>query len=306
MKEKRLRWIMMMLISVAVVLVFAACDQAAEVAPPTTPTEVPTLVPPVISESPGNIPVYIPAGEFLMGSGAEDPDTQDDEFPQHEILTSGFWIFKGEVTNAMYEECVEAGECVPPVNMDESPSQHYGDPGYENHPVVGISWEQAKNFCDTQGGRLPTEAEWEKTARGLFGQWFPWGNEDASCDLTNMSGCLDQPDTQPEGTYPEGESPFHVFDMAGNVGEWVSDWYEPMYYDESPHYNPEGPEGRQAACGTRRQLAGRSQQRAHRGALCAGSRSGLSQYRFPLRHCPKRRRTSLPPVLRAFLYTNHG
>lgn len=243
MDKKTSRWFFVIFIALAMVVVFTACDGKTVVLPNPAPTEVPTLVPPVIAESPGNIPVYVPAGEFLMGSGSEDPDTQDDEFPQHEVLTSGFWIFKGEVTNAMYEECVKAGECVPPVNLEESPAQHYGDPAFANYPVVGATWEQAKNFCDTQGGRLPTEAEWEKAARGLYGQWFPWGNDDPTCSLTNMSGCLDKPDTQPEGTYPDGESPFHLFDMAGNVGEWVNDWYEPMYYDESPYIDPEGPEG---------------------------------------------------------------
>jgi len=178
--------------------------------------------------------VIVPAGDFLMGSVEGDPDAYDDEKPQHVVYLDAFWIDRTEVTNAMFERFVEeTGHDAGTWWRDEAS-------GKPDHPVVIVSWHDAKAYCEWAGRRLPTEAEWEKAARGTDGRVYPWGNEppDASrCNFNRNVG-----DTTPVGKYsPKGDSPYGAADMAGNVWEWVADWYDEDYYAVSPRDNPQGP-----------------------------------------------------------------
>ena len=198
--------------------------------------------------------VYVPEGEFLMGSADSDADASSDEKPQHTVYLDAYWIDKTEVTNAMYALCVQAGVCSPPSSTGSSTrSSYYGDPQYDNYPVINVSWNDATAYCEWAGGRLPTEAEWEKAARGTDGRVYPWGNENVAGNLLNFcdSNCqydwadktVDDgyADTAPVGSYPDGASPYGALDMAGNVWEWVNDWYGSSYYGNSPSENPAGP-----------------------------------------------------------------
>ncbi|MCW5879308.1 MAG: formylglycine-generating enzyme family protein, partial [Anaerolineales bacterium] len=188
--------------------------------------------------------VYVPAGRFVMGSDPEfDTLAEDDEFPQHSVLLDGFFIYRNEVTNGLYKQCVAAGDCTEPTIFEEGPSTYYNDPEYLNHPIVGVTWAQADAFCTWADSRLPTEAEWEKTARGEFGNIYPWGNNDPECSLANLDGCFMDPEfTDKIGQRPDGESLYEADDMAGNVWEWTQDWYDEDYYHTAPGMNPAGPE----------------------------------------------------------------
>ncbi len=178
--------------------------------------------------------VFVPAGEFMMGSD------KSNEKPEHLVYIDAFWIYQTQVTNTFYRKCIEAGSC-------EGSLSRYVENDY---PAVNINWFQANAYCEWAGGRLPTEAEWEKAARGDDGRIYPWGNEEPTCDLANYLGCVGgrQKDgtmidgTMPVGSYPEGASPYGALDMAGNVWEWVADRYDQDYYSQSPYPNPKGPE----------------------------------------------------------------
>ena len=152
----------------------------------------------------------------------------------------GYWIFTNEVTNELYAECVAAGKCTPPATAETGPKSHYNDPAFKNYPVVGVVWNQADTFCKAQDAHLPSEAEWEKAARGFFGNTYPWGPDEADCKLANINGCVK--DTVKVATYDDGKSPFEVRDMAGNVREWVSDWYQADAYQTAILFMPNGPE----------------------------------------------------------------
>lgn len=197
----------------------------------------------------GMVMVFVPGGTFMMGSDlTQDADAQDDELPQHEVTLDSFWLDRTEVTNAQYWQCVARGECSRSSLADDS---RYNGLDY---PVVGVSWQDASNYCAWAGGRLPTEAEWEYAARGEAGYIYPWGNEfDGTrlnyCDTNCTYGWKDasQNDgyelTAPVGSYsPAGDSWVGAADMAGNVWEWVADWYSNRYYASSPSENPTGPE----------------------------------------------------------------
>ncbi len=185
--------------------------------------------------------VYVPGGEFIMGSALKDPQAYPDEYPQHRVHLDGFWIHKNEVTNEFYARCVEDGPCTAPEPVLEDGFQNpYFTPTAGNLPVVGVTWAQAATYCEWANGRLPTEAEWEKAARGTEGFKYPWGSDDPNCDLSNLEGCKEGPDIV--GRRPQGESPPEALDMAGNVREWVYDYYLESFYDQSPTHNPYGPE----------------------------------------------------------------
>jgi formylglycine-generating enzyme required for sulfatase activity len=184
--------------------------------------------------------VYIPAGEFLMGSSGDDAGRYEDEEPQHTVYLDSYWISKTQITNAMFTECVNAEVCKYSVNNKTDPA--FQDSEYADHPVVYITWGMAQTYCGWTGGRLPTEAEWEKAARGPRGAMFSWGNEiptemKFASNINNMIG-----DTTPVGLFLYGSSYYGVMDMGGNVREWVLDWYDPDYYENSPSKNPQGPE----------------------------------------------------------------
>jgi formylglycine-generating enzyme required for sulfatase activity len=159
--------------------------------------------------------VPIPTGTFLMGISRNQPD---DEGPEHEVYLEAYRIDRYEVTNAGYRRCVAAGACSEPADL-----RYYDDPRYATHPVVFVTWYNARDYCRWRGRRLPTEAEWEKAARGDDGRSYPWGNERLG-DRLNAGNGLGG--TTPVGSFPSGASPYGVLDMAGNVWEWVGDWYE--------------------------------------------------------------------------------
>ena len=183
--------------------------------------------------------VLIPAGPFWMGcNSAVDNDCYSDESPYHEVTLSGYYMDKTEVTQSAYRECVDAGVC-------DTPTCDWDPAGTPNRPVVCVNWTQAGEYCAWAGKRLPTEAEWEKAARGTDGRKYPWGNEDATCEYAVMddggNGCGTDSTWNVCGKSPAGDSPYGLCDMSGNVWEWVSDWYDSGYYTNSPASNPTGP-----------------------------------------------------------------
>ena len=181
--------------------------------------------------------VYVPGGEFSMG----DDLGEAKERPGHVVFLDGFWIDKGEVTNGMYELCVTAEVCEPPASISSAtrPS-YYGNSSFSQYPVIWVTWSQAEAYCGWVAGRLPTEAEWEKAARGTDNRIYPWGNEYPTADLLNFGWNMG--DTTAEGSYPDGASPYGALDMSGNVWEWAADWFGETYYAISPASNPPGPE----------------------------------------------------------------
>lgn len=199
---------------------------------PTYTPELPTNTPtPQSMTAPDGAPmVLVPAGPFEMGSNQGEDDAQ----PVHEVTLAAFYIDQYEVTNALYRSCVEAGGCEQPACPER-----YEAETRKNHPVVCVSWDQAQKYCEWRGGRLPTEAEWEKAARGTEGREYPWGDKLPDGTLSNFYN--DIGDTTPVGSYPDGVSPYGAYDMAGNVLEWVADWYDEKYYSSSPAENPPGP-----------------------------------------------------------------
>ncbi len=173
--------------------------------------------------------VYVAAGEFMMGSDG----WSNEEKPVHRVYLDAFSIDRFEVTNRDYRLCVEAGTCQLP-----SPRRYYDKPEFANHPIVSVTWHDAYVFCGWAGKRLPTEAEWEKAARGTDGRIYPWGNEFEQ-SYVNSNDVVGN--TMEVGKYPSGASPYGALDMAGNVSEWVADWYDAKYYSNSPPADPTGP-----------------------------------------------------------------
>jgi formylglycine-generating enzyme required for sulfatase activity len=242
------------------------------VTPTRRATATPTPMPTLISEKDGMVLLPVPAGPFLMGSvnieqRAEDRDESqerpfvdaflhagDDERPQHTVILDAFWIDQTEVTNAMYASFlnqmgnqVESGATwldhkALQVLIQQDGEEWKPVAGYANHPVAEVTWYGARAYCEWAGRRLPTEAEWEKAARGKTGQLYPWGNEQPTCELANLDwACYLRVPTE-VGSYPAGISPYGALDMGGNVWEWVADWYSEEYYATSPAFNPQGPE----------------------------------------------------------------
>jgi formylglycine-generating enzyme required for sulfatase activity len=183
--------------------------------------------------------LYVPAGEFRMGITGQESD----EKPVHVVSLDAFWIDQTEVTNSMYALCVNESQCNRPGSFrSRTRSSYYSSKEFGDYPVIHISWEDARSYCEWVGRRLPTEAEWEKAARGLDQRNYPWG-EGIDCSLANYydgkTFCVG--DTSLVKSYESGMSPYGAYDMAGNVWEWVADWYVPDYYDISPASNPPGP-----------------------------------------------------------------
>jgi formylglycine-generating enzyme required for sulfatase activity len=183
----------------------------------------------------------IPAGCFDMGDHFAEGD--GDELPVHEVCISVFEMDVHEVTNAEYAACVaDSGACTPPLHSYSiSRGTYYGDPTYDDFPVILVDWYQAQDFCTWAGKRLPTEAEWEYAARGgLSGKRYPWGDTISGTDANyyDSGDSWDNDTSQVEYYAPNG---YGLYDMAGNVGEWVNDWYQSGYYSVSPTNDPPGP-----------------------------------------------------------------
>jgi serine/threonine-protein kinase len=235
-------------------------------------TEVPGLGSTLISETDGMTQVFVPGGDFTMGS---DSSSYANERPVHTVFLDSYWIDQTEVTNAMFEAFVaqssyqtdaektgssivfnpDSGSNGPiqgadwqhPLGPDSSQSN------LAEYPVVHVSWNDARMYCEWAGRRLPTEAEWEKAARGTDGRTFPWGNEFdgtrlnfADVNLKASWGNNNFDDgfqlSAPVGSYPLGASPYGALDMVGNAWEWVNDWADEAYYQSSPSGNPGGPD----------------------------------------------------------------
>jgi formylglycine-generating enzyme required for sulfatase activity len=185
----------------------------------------------------------VPAGEFNMGSAPGEGSA--DEQPRHRVWLSAFDIDRFEVTNRRYRACVKAGRCEPPqMRSSHLRSEYFDDDRFSDYPVIFVDKSQAAAFCEFSGGRLPTEAEWEKAARGAAPSInrYPWGDREPDCSLANLGGqanCLG--DTDRVGRRTAGQSPFGLMDMAGNVWEWVADWYDADYYRTTSGRDPKGP-----------------------------------------------------------------
>ena len=180
------------------------------------------------SEFDGMTMLYIPAGEFTTGS----ENGENNEQPAHAVYLDAFWIDQTEVTNSMYARCVQAEGCNPPTSNESNlHDSYYDNPEFENYPVVMVNWNDANSYCEWAGRRLPSEAEWEKAARGgLEGKLYPWGDETPVCEQgadngANFDGNAECNSQDPEMVKSFAPNGYGVYDMAGNVWEWVVDWY---------------------------------------------------------------------------------
>jgi len=217
--------------------------------PSSTPTE--TMIPlptvPIVFNPQSDVSDYfdslgvpmrlISSGEFMMGRNSPYHDAQI-----HKVHLKSFYIDKYEVTNALYKACYDVGRCESPKRLDsKNRSNYYSDDKFANFPVIYVDWNMATAYCEWRNGRLPTEAEWEKAARGNTQSDYPWGNS-LDHNYANYGQDITQGDTKEIGSYRNDRSPYGVYDLAGNVWEWVSDWYSETYYANSPTENPTGPE----------------------------------------------------------------
>jgi formylglycine-generating enzyme required for sulfatase activity len=251
------------------ILVSSSCEWAGR--PELVTTEAPTQtenrvedflgVTPVVSQTmvnpqDGAILVYVPEGEFLMGS--DEDEFFEDEMPAHLVYLDAYWIYQTEVTNQHFAEFIAASGYVTTAERAGGSVVVYADSGgwvegahgqapegpgssisgREEHPVVHVSWYDSFAYCEWSGGRLPTEAEWEKAARGTDRRTYPWGDQSPTDQLANYNHHAGG--TAPVGSYPLDASPYGALDMAGNVSEWVADLYDEHYYSSSPYENPTG------------------------------------------------------------------
>jgi len=249
------QWMIRFFAGIALLSMLAGCGSAnagtsnPAAAPASTPTPAPTLMATINSNAAKSNKtakademelLFVPAGTFPMGGAEIDEKAGEDEKPAHTVYTDAFWIDRTEVTVRQYTLCVKAGACKEPLAISAGDLKNYFyETAYANFPVVNIRWDDAKTYCDCDGRRLPTEAEWEKAARGDDRRIYPWGNKAADQSLANFNWLVRH--QVAVGSYPAGASPFKVLDMAGNVAEWVADLYKDDYYKETPDRNPTGP-----------------------------------------------------------------
>ena len=220
------------LLAIALLLcIMAGCKPAAPVnaripAPATAPIKI------RINPKDGAEMVYVPAGQFTMGDNDMNKSLHD--CPQHKVYLDAFWIYKNLASVAQYRKfCKATGR-----KMPDPPDWGWKD----DHPIVNVTKDDAKAYCDWAGASLPIEAQWEKAARGTDGRKYPWGNQwdpgKLQCSKKDLG---DAGSTAPVGSYPGGASPYGCLDMAGNVWQWCADWYDESYYAKSPARNPTGP-----------------------------------------------------------------
>jgi len=228
-----------------------------------TPTPSTGVGSTLVSPKDGMVMVYVPEGEFMMGGRSDDRLTEDDEFPQHAVFIDAIWIDQTEVTNEKFSTFISATGYQTDAErlgwawnwnpggsekLEGATWKHPFGPsssvsGMSNHPVVNVSWKDAYAYCQWAGRKLPSEAEWEKAAR-----WnpatgavhiYPWGDSPPNASLVNYENL--HGNTTAVGDFPEGSSPVGALDMAGNVGEWVHDFYNNIYYRSASYFNPLGP-----------------------------------------------------------------
>jgi formylglycine-generating enzyme required for sulfatase activity len=241
------------LLGLAAVLIWGASGCAAAGEADVSTSEVPPADPSLgdawVRPADGTVMVYVPGGTFQMGSDEDDPDADDDEFPQHPVTLDGFWIDRTEVTNAQFAAFLNArgdraengaryielnqGYC----RIEQADGEYRSRPAAADYAVVMVSWYAANDYCAWVGGRLPTEAEWEYAARGPEGHIYPWGDDAPTCERAQFVTCATC--AMAVGDLPDGASWCGALDMAGNVWEWVADRYGE--YPPDPQENPTGP-----------------------------------------------------------------
>jgi formylglycine-generating enzyme required for sulfatase activity len=225
----------------ALVALFGLAAHPAMAAPPVekgvkelATGQKPSQETPAAAKPPEGAMVVVPAGEFMMGSAKGDSDEQ----PEHKVHVDSFSMDVYEVTVGQYAAFLQAKGIDPPSDW-----KTMNQPAHQMRPVANVDWADAFAFCKWAGKRLPTEAEWEKAARGADGRLYPWGNDPP----TPLHANFGKPEWNnhgvlaPVGSFETGKSPYGIYDMAGNVWEWVSDWYDYNYYKTSPSQNPTGP-----------------------------------------------------------------
>lgn len=237
-KKKRNILPVIFLISISIL---SACGQPAPPAITSTAAVIPMRIPPTIGSSmigeDNATLVYVPEGEFAMGS-----DDKSDEQPIHKVKLNAFWIDQTEVTNKQYTACILNGGCTPPSNTSSAMrSSYYGNSEFDEFPVIYVDWNNANAYCSWAGRELPSEAQWEKAARGTEAFTYPWGDDAPNDTLLNYNQNIG--DTTEVSKYPNGKSIYGADDMAGNVWEWVNDWYQSDYYAKlgDSTSNPQGP-----------------------------------------------------------------
>jgi formylglycine-generating enzyme required for sulfatase activity len=213
-----------------------------------TPTSLPADIPDEITDEKGIRMNLVPAGTFSMGSDYKEGNYYPMYWwdlraatPIHDVYLDSYYMDVYEVTNLAYKMCVDDGACGLPKQITSNARNfYYGNSRFDNYPVIYVNWDMANSYCKWRSMRLPTESEWEKAARGTDNRIYPWGNNNTNCTQANRESC--NGDTAAVGKYENDKSPYSMYDMAGNVEEWVNDWYSETYYQYSPTTNPLGPD----------------------------------------------------------------